>query len=62
MGEIYQSTFCNKGHDVKTGRPIDHDCVRLNVVKFALEREQKFKEIVGSIVATEVHVRKDRNT
>lgn len=27
MSDIYTSTYCNFGHDVKTGKPIGHECV-----------------------------------
>lgn len=27
---VYMTTFCNNGHDTVTGRPIGHECVRLN--------------------------------
>jgi len=23
---IYCTSYCNKGHDMKTGRPVDHEC------------------------------------
>lgn len=24
--KIYCTSFCNSGHDLKTGRPIEHEC------------------------------------
>lgn len=58
---VYCSTFCNFGHNIATGKPVDHECARLNVVKFALEREGRFDEIVGSIQATGRDPGKDKN-
>lgn len=28
--DIYCTSFCNRGHDLSTGRPIDHECYVLN--------------------------------
>jgi hypothetical protein len=40
MGEkvIFCTSFCNHGHDLKTGRPIDHECYVLNPKALQAER------------------------
>ena len=35
--DIYCTTYCNHGHDVETGDPVDHDCY--NIPPEALEAE-----------------------
>lgn len=60
--ETYLTSFCNKPHFIKTGRPAYHQCFRLNVVKLALEREGKIDEIKGHTVrATCTDPRDDKN-
>lgn len=39
---IYQSTYCNKGHDLKTGRPVSHECRVLPVAALEAERKGDF--------------------
>ena len=38
MGEIYGTSFCNFGHDMTTGRPIDHECHILPPAMLRAER------------------------
>ena len=26
MSRVYCTSYCNHGHDVKTGNPVDHEC------------------------------------
>ena len=25
--KVYLTSYCNKGHDMETGRPVNHECV-----------------------------------
>ena len=43
MGEIYMSTYCNKGHRLSDGRPVDHECVILPPKALQAEREGNFE-------------------
>ena len=35
---VYCTSFCNHGHDIMTGRPIDHECYILNPLALKAER------------------------
>lgn len=37
--DIYCTSFCNKGHRLKTGRPVDHECYILPPAALKAERE-----------------------
>lgn len=36
---MYMTTFCNHAHDVRTGRPIDHECYYLNTKALQAEMD-----------------------
>lgn len=36
--DVYCTTFCNMGHDLKTGKPVDHECYILNPLELAKEK------------------------
>lgn len=42
--DIYATTFCNMGHDAKTGRPVRHECYILPPAAIKAEREDNFAE------------------
>ncbi len=35
---IYQTSFCNRGHRVHDGRPVEHECERLSPQGLLAER------------------------
>lgn len=37
--QIYCSSYCNFGHYLDTGRPIDHECIVIPPEALALERD-----------------------
>lgn len=40
--EIYATTFCNMGHNTKTGKPVGHECYILDPKSIAAERNGDF--------------------
>ena len=46
---FYVTTFCNSSHNLKTGRPIGHECYILDPRKLALEAEGRINEIKGGM-------------
>lgn len=44
--EIYCSTFCNRGHIVATGEPVDHECVILDPEALRAEIRGDFDEAI----------------
>jgi len=58
-GEGYVTTFCNKLHVLKTGRPVGHECYVLSPRKLQLETDDRIDEIVGSM--TLPTLREDRS-
>lgn len=58
---IYCTSFCNQGHSLVTGAPIDHTCYRLNVKKLELEAWGRQDEIKGSIKADQPNHTRDQN-
>jgi hypothetical protein len=47
---IYCTTFCNRAHNVKTGRPIDHECYILPPAALQAERAGDMDRGKGPIV------------
>lgn len=45
MSDIYLTSFCNKPHCLKTGKPVDHQCYILPVQALKLE---KYDDIDGA--------------
>jgi hypothetical protein len=43
---IYRTSFCNKGHLIKNGRPVDHQCYILPPEAIAAERNDDFEKAV----------------
>jgi hypothetical protein len=46
--KTYCTSFCNHGHNVKTGRPVGHECYILDPKK--LQAEAAGDKVEGSIV------------
>lgn len=42
MAELYVTTFCNFAHNVKTGRPIAHECYILPPDMLRAERSGQY--------------------
>lgn len=42
--QIYCTTYCNHGHYVKTGKPVNHECYTLPPKGLRLESEGKYDE------------------
>ena len=40
--KIYCSTYCNQGHCLNTGRPVNHACVVIPPEALAAERRDNF--------------------
>lgn len=40
MGNVYCTTFCNFGHDVDTGEPVDHECYDLDPEILKIEMDE----------------------
>lgn len=40
---IYCSTYCNQGHDLKTGRPVNHECRTIPPKALQAERNGDFE-------------------
>jgi len=38
MGRLYVTTFCNRAHDIETGRPVGHECYVLPPAAISAER------------------------
>ena len=43
MADIYLSSYCNHGHDLATGKPVNHECVILPVDALLAERDGDFE-------------------
>jgi hypothetical protein len=50
MGKIYMSTYCNKGHRLVDGKPVDHECVIIPPKALQAEREGDFEMATVIIV------------
>lgn len=46
MSKFYVTTFCNFAHNLKTGRPIKHECFIIPPKLLKIEMEQENFEIV----------------
>ena len=44
--DIYMPTYCNKGHWLSTGQPIDHECVVLPPAALQAERDGNFDKAI----------------
>jgi len=51
MTDIYCSSFCNHGHSVKSGKPLDHECYVLPPEAIAFEREGEYEKAIEAISA-----------
>lgn len=47
--DIFQTSYCNKGHDMKTGRPINHECVVLPPEVLKAERDDRIDDALDII-------------
>jgi hypothetical protein len=55
---IYTPTYCNKGHLLEDGRPVDHECHVLPPEMLAAEREDDFAraiELLGEAQPLRAH-------
>lgn len=46
MRNVYCTTYCNHGHEVDTGKPVDHDCYVLPPEALAAEIRGDFEEAI----------------
>jgi hypothetical protein len=46
---MYVTTYCNHAHDIKTGKPINHECYVLPPRAIALEMEDRIPEAIDVI-------------
>jgi len=42
--EIYCTSYCNQGHRMRDGKPINHECMLLPPAALRAEREDRFEE------------------
>jgi len=42
--DIYCTTYCNFGHDVETGEPIDHECITIPPAALQAEMDGDFEK------------------
>jgi hypothetical protein len=42
LPEIYCTTYCNHGHEVETGEPVDHECITIPPEALAAEIDGDF--------------------
>jgi hypothetical protein len=45
-GGFYVTTYCNFAHDVKTGKPIDHECIKIPPAALRAEMDGDYEEAV----------------
>ena len=43
MPDVYCSTYCNFGHDLDTGEPVDHECRTIPPAALEAERAGDFE-------------------
>lgn len=48
---IFCTSYCNRGHKLKTGVPVEHECYVLPPRALKLEREEKYAEAIKAIEA-----------
>jgi hypothetical protein len=46
---VYCTTYCNHGHRLRDGMPVNHECYVLPPEALKLEREDKFEEAIAVI-------------
>jgi hypothetical protein len=46
---MYVTTYCNHPHDIKTGKPINHECYVLPPLAIALEMKDRIPEAIDVI-------------
>lgn len=49
---IYQTSYCNRGHNLKTGRPIQHECRIIPPSALKLERAGHVEQAIAIMRAT----------
>ena len=53
--EVYTTSFCNQGHHVGTGHPINHECYVLNPQAIKIEREGDFDQAMkGGLITPQL--------
>lgn len=52
LPEFYVSTYCNFAHNMRTGRPIGHECRHIPLAALRLEREGFTGEAIEIIAAS----------
>lgn len=48
-GAVYCTSYCNRGHDLATGKPIGHECHILPPAALQAEREGRASESIAAI-------------
>jgi len=60
MSGIYCTTYCNQGHDLRTGHPVGHECRIIPPAALAAERADDFETAQRILQATPVVYMKGR--
>lgn len=51
--DVYLTSFCNNGHRLSNGHPVNHECWILRPDALRLEREDRVPEAVATGVRTD---------
>lgn len=51
--DVYCTSFCNHGHRLSNGHPVNHECYVLKPEALRLEKEGRFKEAQETGVRTD---------
>ncbi|OHD23660.1 MAG: hypothetical protein A2Y38_23470 [Spirochaetes bacterium GWB1_59_5] len=49
--QIYLTSYCNQGHEVATGKPVNHECHILPPAALLLEMADRLPEAVEALAA-----------
>lgn len=50
---VYMSTYCNQGHRLSDGKPVNHECVILPPEALQAEREGDYE--MATVITVEAH-------
>ncbi len=45
---VYLTSFCNQGHEIRTGKPVEHECYVLVPAAIRAEMDDKVTEYLAS--------------
>lgn len=52
MSRIYCTSFCNHGHRLTDGKPVDHECYIIPPAALAAERDDRIADAIALIEAS----------